>query len=105
VDGSECTGALHWLQNGPVNAERNVRSWPAATTLRTGAPADAESREEAGARGLAATGECGTPAERAARTERGGMEDAGDEIGDEIRDEKLCTKDDRAEGGEPSNRI
>ncbi len=47
---------IHWLRNGP-NAERNVRGWPAESKLRTGAPADAERRGEAGARGVGAKGE------------------------------------------------
>ena len=48
-----------------------MRGWPAESTLRTGAPADVEGRMEAGARRLAARGEGGAPAERAAGRERG----------------------------------
>ncbi len=62
---------IHWLRNRPANAEQNVRDWPTASTLRTGAPADAESRGEDGASGVAARGEWVAPAERAVRRERG----------------------------------
>ncbi len=53
-----------------LKAERNVRGWPAESTLRTGTPADVESGREAGARRLETRGEGGAPAERAAGRER-----------------------------------
>ena len=84
---------IHWFRKGPATAERNVRGWPAESTLRTGAPADVESRREAGARRLAAKGEGGTPAERGARKERGvRLEVAGEE--------SPCTKREREKEGE-----
>jgi hypothetical protein len=66
-------------------AERNVRGWPAESTLRTGAPADVALRRDAWARRLEAKGEgeerlCkkhereregGAPAEVAARDREG----------------------------------
>ena len=70
-----------------------MRGWPAESTLRTGAPADVESRREAGARRLAARGEGGAPAERATRRERGArLEVAGEE--------RLCRKQEREREGE-----
>ena len=84
---------IHWLRNGPAKAERNVRGWPAESTLRTGAPADVESRREAGARRLAAKGEGGALAERAAGRERGARREvAGEEI--------LCRKQESEREGE-----
>ncbi len=66
--------------------------------MRTGAPADAERRGEAGARGVGTKGEGegGAPAELAARRERGGRtEGAGKE--------RLWIKDEREGGGESNN--
>ncbi len=68
----------------------SFRGWPKASTLRKGAPADAESRR------LVARREGGAPAERAATRERGGrMEGAGEE--------RLCTKDEREGSGGSNN--
>ncbi len=87
---------IHWSRKGPANAERNVRGWPAESTLRTGAPTDVKSRREAGARRLAAKGEGGAPAERGARKERDvRLEVAGEE--------RLRTKQEREREGESTD--
>ncbi len=70
-----------------------MRGWPAESTLRKGAPADVESRREAGARRLAAKGEGGAPAERAAGRDRGARREVS---GEEI----LCRKQERKREGE-----
>ncbi len=73
-----------------------MRGWPAESKLRTGAPADVESRREAGARRLAARGEWGAPVERAARRERGArLKVAGEE--------RLCRKQEREKGSPQSD--